>query len=38
VQFWRHGITVPPLTFFTRIAAALDLDAHWLCTGRTQGV
>jgi transcriptional regulator with XRE-family HTH domain len=35
VQFWRHGITVPPMAFFTRIAAALDLDADWLCTGRT---
>jgi transcriptional regulator with XRE-family HTH domain len=35
VQFWRRGITVPPLRVFTRIAAILDLDVHWLCTGKT---
>jgi hypothetical protein len=36
VQFWRQGITVPPLNVFTRIAAFLDLDVHWLCTGQTR--
>ena len=36
VQFWRRGITDPPLHAFTRIAAMLDLDVHWLCTGQTQ--
>jgi len=35
VQFWRRGITVPPLNAFTRIAEALNLDVHWLCTGQT---
>ena len=34
VQFWRRGITVPPLRVFTGIAAILDLDVHWLCTGK----
>ncbi|AFT90019.1 hypothetical protein BUPH_08231 (plasmid) [Paraburkholderia phenoliruptrix BR3459a] len=38
VQFWRRGITVPPLNAFKRIAAALDLDVHWLCTGQIRGV
>ena len=38
VQFWRRGITVPPLSAFNRIAKALDLDVHWLCTGQTQHV
>ena len=37
VQFWRSGITVPPLNVFTRIAAVLNLDVHWLCTGQTLG-
>jgi len=37
VQFWRHGITVPPLNAFTRMAAVLNLDLHWLCTGQTPG-
>ena len=37
VQFWRRGITVPPLNVFTRIAAFLDVDAYWLCTGQTPG-
>jgi hypothetical protein len=37
VQFWRQGITVPPLTAFTRIAASLDLDVYWLCTGQASG-
>ena len=37
VQFWRQGITVPPLHAFTRIAEALNLDLHWLCTGQTRG-
>jgi ribosome-binding protein aMBF1 (putative translation factor) len=36
VQFWRRGITVPPLSAFTHIAAVLNLDIHWLCTGQTQ--
>jgi transcriptional regulator with XRE-family HTH domain len=36
VQFWRRGITVPPLNYFARIAAILNLDVHWLCTGQTQ--
>ncbi|SAK47888.1 helix-turn-helix domain-containing protein [Caballeronia ptereochthonis] len=36
VQFWRRGITVPPLSAFNRIAKALDLDVHWLCTGQAQ--
>ncbi|MCC8392411.1 XRE family transcriptional regulator [Paraburkholderia sp. MMS20-SJTR3] len=35
VQYWRHGITVPPLNACTRLAAAFDLDIHWLCTGDT---
>jgi transcriptional regulator with XRE-family HTH domain len=37
VQFWRRGITVPPLLAFTRMAAFLNLDIHWLCTGQTPG-
>ncbi|WP_207000823.1 helix-turn-helix domain-containing protein [Trinickia mobilis] len=37
VQFWRQGITVPPLNVFTRIAAFLSLDVYWLCTGETSG-
>jgi hypothetical protein len=36
VDFWRRGITVPPLHAFTRIAATLEVDVHWLCTGQTQ--
>jgi hypothetical protein len=35
VLFWRRGITVPPLHAFKSIAASLDLDVHWLCTGQT---
>jgi hypothetical protein len=35
VQYWRRGITVPPLAAFNRIAAALNLDVHWLCTGQS---
>jgi transcriptional regulator with XRE-family HTH domain len=35
VQFWRRGITVPPLNAFTHIAAILNLDVDWLCTGQT---
>jgi hypothetical protein len=35
VQFWRRGITVPPLAAFTRIARTLDVDVHWLCTGQS---
>ena len=37
VQFWRRGITVPPLSAFKRIAAFLNLDFYWLCTGQTAG-
>ncbi|TCG03896.1 hypothetical protein BZM27_44895 [Paraburkholderia steynii] len=37
VQFWRRGITVPPPNAFTRIAAFLNLDASWLCTGQSSG-
>jgi hypothetical protein len=37
VQFWRQGITVPPLSVFTRMAAFLNLDVYWLCTGQTAG-
>jgi hypothetical protein len=36
VDFWRRGITVPPLHAFTRIATTLQVDVHWLCTGQTQ--
>jgi ribosome-binding protein aMBF1 (putative translation factor) len=36
VQYWRRGITVPPLHAFTRMAAILEVDVHWLCTGQTQ--
>jgi len=35
VQFWRRGITVPPLGVFT--PAFLDVDLYWLCTGQTPG-
>ncbi|MPW22507.1 XRE family transcriptional regulator [Paraburkholderia sp. CNPSo 3157] len=37
VQFWRRGITVPPLSAFTRIASFLNLDVYRLCTGQTAG-
>jgi transcriptional regulator with XRE-family HTH domain len=37
VQYWRRGITVPPLNAITRIAPILNLDVNWLCTGQTQG-
>ncbi|MFM0106947.1 helix-turn-helix transcriptional regulator [Paraburkholderia rhynchosiae] len=36
VQYWRRGITVPPLNACTRLAAVLNLDVHWLCTGHAQ--
>ena len=36
VQYWRRGITVPPLNACTRLAAILNLDVHWLCTGHTE--
>jgi len=36
VQFWRRGITVPPFAAFNRIAKALDIDPHWLCTGQAE--
>ncbi|WP_240975270.1 XRE family transcriptional regulator [Paraburkholderia aromaticivorans] len=38
VHFWRHGITVPELQYFSRLANILQLDVHWLCTGQTQTV
>jgi hypothetical protein len=38
VQYWRRGITVPPLHAFTRIARAVDVDVHWLCTGQSPHV
>jgi hypothetical protein len=37
VLFWRRGITVPQLHYFTRIAEFLQLDALWLCSGQVQG-
>lgn len=36
VQYWRNGITVPPLNACMRLAAVLNLDVHWLCTGQAQ--
>jgi transcriptional regulator with XRE-family HTH domain len=36
VDYWRHGITVPPLDACMQLAAAFNLDAHWLCTGQTR--
>ena len=36
VHYWRHGITVPPLNACMCLAALLNLDVHWLCTGQTQ--
>jgi DNA-binding XRE family transcriptional regulator len=36
VQYWRRGITVPPLNACTRLAAVLNLDVDWLCTGQPQ--
>ncbi|TDN66798.1 helix-turn-helix transcriptional regulator [Paraburkholderia sp. BL10I2N1] len=36
VQYWRRGITVPPLNACMRLATVLNLDVHWLCTGQTQ--
>lgn len=38
VQFWRRGITVPPINAIRRIAASLELDMDWLCTGQARGV
>ncbi len=35
VQYWRYGITVPPLNVCMRLATVLNLDVHWLCTGQT---
>ena len=35
VQLWRRGITVPPVEAFTRLAAILEVDIHWLCTGQS---
>ncbi|WP_429535099.1 helix-turn-helix domain-containing protein [Paraburkholderia sp. WC7.3d] len=34
VQYWRRGITVPPLNACMRLATVLHLDIHWLCTGQ----
>lgn len=36
VQFWRVGITLPPLNACMRLATRLNLDVHWLCTGQPQ--
>lgn len=36
VQYWRSGITVPPLNACMRLATILNLDVHWLCTGQPQ--
>jgi hypothetical protein len=36
VQYWRGGITVPPLNACMRLATLLNLDVHWLCTGQPQ--
>ncbi|MBC8752511.1 transcriptional regulator with XRE-family HTH domain [Paraburkholderia sp. WC7.3g] len=36
VDYWRQGITVPPLNTCTRLAADLNLDVHWLCTGQSR--
>jgi hypothetical protein len=36
VQYWRRGITVPPLNACTRLAVVFNLDVHWLCTGQPQ--
>jgi transcriptional regulator with XRE-family HTH domain len=36
VDYWRQGITVPPLNACLRLAADLHLDVHWLCTGQTR--
>src|SRR3954464_2824178 len=29
LDYWRHGITVPPLDACRRLAADLELDVHW---------
>ncbi|MBC8742911.1 helix-turn-helix transcriptional regulator [Paraburkholderia sp. UCT31] len=36
VQYWRRGITVPPLKACMRLATVLHLDVDWLCTGQSQ--
>lgn len=36
VLYWRQGITVPPLSACARLADALSLDVHWLCTGQPE--
>ena len=36
VRYWLRGITVSPLDVCTRLAAAFNLDIHWLCTGQAQ--
>lgn len=36
VQYWRRGITAPPLNACMRLATILNLDVHWLCTGQPQ--
>lgn len=36
VQYWRSGITVPPLNACMRLANLLNLDVHWLCPGQPQ--
>jgi hypothetical protein len=35
VQYWRRGITVPPLNACMRPATVLNPDVHWLYTGQT---
>lgn len=34
VEYWRAGITVPPLNACMRLATVVQLDVHWLCTGQ----
>ena len=36
VQYWRRGITVPPLSACMCLATVLNLDVHWLCTGHIE--
>ncbi|TXC81137.1 helix-turn-helix domain-containing protein [Paraburkholderia azotifigens] len=34
VKFWRRGITSPTPQALKRIAAVIDVDFYWLCTGQ----
>jgi hypothetical protein len=36
VQYWRRGITVPPVNAFIHLAILLNPHVHWLCTGQPQ--